>query len=298
MCSSASSACCAESAVVDRRPGRFENLPDQRQRIAVVVDRQDANALEAAARRSACRAAASADARVLRPRAGACAMRSGSSIRKVAPFPGPSLSAKIRPPWSSTRCRVIARPRPSPPRSRLMPASACRKRSKTCGRNSGRNAGPGIADRDLDVRIDPLEAHLDPAVPRRELDGIRQHVPQHLLEPLGIARHRRGAGIDDRDEPDALGIGRRPHRFHRVLDHRRQLHRLHVQAELARDDARDVEHILDDLGQRRDVPRHRVQGAGRASRRSAGPIAASGRSRQSRSAASAAHARASPGTRP
>ncbi len=61
----------------------------------------------------------------------------GSITVNVAPFPSPSLVALTVPPWSSTRCRTIARPNPMPPCWRLVFWSACLKRSKTCGRKSG-----------------------------------------------------------------------------------------------------------------------------------------------------------------
>ena len=56
-------------------------------------------------------------------------------------------------------------------------------------------------------------------------------------------------GIEDGLDADALGIRGRLHRRDRVVDDHRQLHRLDVQADLARDDPRHVEHVLDDLGQ-------------------------------------------------
>ena len=45
--------------------------------------------------------------------------------------------ASIAPPCISVSCFAIDRPEPRPPRSRVIPPSACRNRSKTCGRNSG-----------------------------------------------------------------------------------------------------------------------------------------------------------------
>ena len=51
----------------------------------------------------------------------------GASIvnENTAPRPGPSLSAHIRPPISSARRRLIARPRPVPPYLRVVLESAC-----------------------------------------------------------------------------------------------------------------------------------------------------------------------------
>src|SRR5690606_20033865 len=66
----------------------------------------------------------------------------GSQTAKRAPQPRPSLAASITPPCSSTRSRAIERPRPRPPWRRVVPPSACRKRSKTCGRNPGSIPSP------------------------------------------------------------------------------------------------------------------------------------------------------------
>src|SRR5947199_223935 len=61
----------------------------------------------------------------------------GRSTVKVAPRPGPGLSARTWPPCSSAMWRTSARPMPRPPARRAAEVSAWLKRSKTCGRNSG-----------------------------------------------------------------------------------------------------------------------------------------------------------------
>ena len=66
-----------------------------------------------------------------------CTTMIGSDTLKVAPWPSPGLLARTVPPCSSTSCLTIASPRPSPPCRRVVLESACRKRSKTWGRNSG-----------------------------------------------------------------------------------------------------------------------------------------------------------------
>lgn len=48
----------------------------------------------------------------------------GRSMVNRAPWPGPSLSALIRPPWASTSARVIVRPMPLPLWRRLRARSA------------------------------------------------------------------------------------------------------------------------------------------------------------------------------
>ncbi len=50
--------------------------------------------------------------------------RSGSSTVKVAPRPGRPV-ARMPPPISSSICRQMARPSPTPPNCRVNEASAC-----------------------------------------------------------------------------------------------------------------------------------------------------------------------------
>ena len=73
---------------------------------------------------------------------------------------------------------------------------------------------------------DPLEDDLHLAALGRELDGVGQQVPDHLLQPAGIAGDR--PGVRDRASaraamPFASAAGR--HRFDRRLDERHRLQR-------------------------------------------------------------------------
>ena len=99
-----------------------------------------------------------------------------------------------------------------------MPPSACRKRSKTCGRNSGgcrcpcrspRSPRPSSRARAAPGPGRPLGVNFT---------AFEQQVPDDLLQPLGIARNRAGIRIEHGLEPDALRVGRGPHRLDRVLD--------------------------------------------------------------------------------
>ena len=51
------------------------------------------------------------------------------------------------------------------------------------------NADPGVADRELHMRVDALQTQLNPPATWRELDGVRQQVPDHLLQSIRIARY-------------------------------------------------------------------------------------------------------------
>ena len=94
---------------------------------------------------------------------------------------------------------------------------------------------------------------LDLAAAIGELHGVRQQIPEDLLQPFRIAGDRRGLRIEDRLDANALGVGRRRDGVDGASDDLGKVDRLHVQPDLSRDDAGDVEHVLDDLRQRRRV---------------------------------------------
>ena len=106
---------------------------------------------------------------------------------------------------------------------------------------------PGVADGDLDVRVDALQADLHPAAARRELDGVREQVPHDLLQPLRVAGDRHAGLIERRLQPDALGGRRRRHGVDRVWITSARFDRPDVEPQLAGDDPRHVEHVADQL---------------------------------------------------
>ncbi len=120
----------------------------------------------------------------------------------------------------------------------------------------GRDADARIADDDFDVRVDALDADLHDPLFRCELHGVRNEVPHHLLQAVGIAGNRAGAGIENRLHADLLGIRSERRRLDGIPHHVRHVDRLDVQPDLPRDDARDVEDVFDNLRERRGVALH------------------------------------------
>ena len=60
------------------------------------------------------------------------------------------------------------------------------------GRKSGAMPSPLSVTLTSTVRIDAApDSDLNPAAVRRELDGVGQQVPEHLLQPVRVARDRR-----------------------------------------------------------------------------------------------------------
>ena len=65
---------------------------------------------------------------------------------------------------------------------------------------------------------------------------------------MGVAHDGSGVVVEVRNDPHTLRVRGQPQGIDGVLDDVGQLHRLHVEAKLSADDARDVEQILDELG--------------------------------------------------
>ena len=130
------------------------------------------------------------------------------------------------------------------------------------------------------------------------LTAFDQEIPHDLLKTAVVARHGRRAASERALQLNALCVGGRLHRRDRILDDRRHVGRLHSQPRLAQHDARDIEHILDNLRQRGGVAIDHVQRLRNFLVRQLRPTGASGHTRAPRSAACAARATASRETRP
>ena len=111
------------------------------------------------------------------------------------------------------------------------------------------NALAGVRDGDPRHRVGPLQPDVHTTAHRRELDRVGEEVPDDLLQAIGVGRDGAEGSVQARLEPDASGVGRGLHRFHRGHDDGDQIDRSDIQAELAGDDAGDVEEVFDQLGQ-------------------------------------------------
>ena len=90
----------------------------------------------------------------------------------------------------------------------------------------------------------PIQTSTRPLA-RRELDGVRQQVPEDLLQPVWIPVDERRLGVRLQLEPDPLGLGGGAGRLERGARHGHEVHQPRRQGELARDDTRVVEQVLD-----------------------------------------------------
>ena len=55
-----------------------------------------------------------------------------------------------------------------------------------------------------DARVQPVQPDLDPSLPGGELDGVREEVPEDLLEPVGIPHDDGGARLEMARDLDPL----------------------------------------------------------------------------------------------
>src|SRR5688500_4725582 len=105
-----------------------------------------------------------------------------------------------------------------------------------------------IAHDNVCFRRYALDANVDAATGRSELDRIGQEVPYDLLQACRIARHRTDPTIDLRVDRDALRLCGRLNRVDGSVHDRRQIRPSHLQGELSGHDAAHVQQVCDELG--------------------------------------------------
>ena len=134
-----------------------------------------------------------------------------------------------------------------------------------------RYADPGVADAEFDVRVHPLQQHLDLAALGRELDRVAQEVPEHLLQAAGSPETVPARGIQHAFQAHALCLRGRLGGFDRPSDDIRERHLLHVEPDAPGHDAAQVEQVVDQLHLRARVAFDDLHAAAEARRASALP---------------------------
>ena len=110
---------------------------------------------------------------------------------------------------------------------------------------SGLDAYAGIFDRDLDLALGAPQARFDAPAFVRELDGVREQIPDGLLQTVGVAEDHAVRRVNHLAQDDPFRFGAGPDDINGgmkdVFDH----DRLGVELEAAGDDPRGVEDVLD-----------------------------------------------------
>src|ERR1044071_1864683 len=95
-------------------------------------------------------------------------------------------------------------------------------------------------------RLNTLEIDVHTAAALRELDRIRQQVPDYLAQTIRIALDQTFLRLKTRLQSDAFDVSRGPQRIERSVDDRREIERVQIEPEITSDDSRHVKQIVDE----------------------------------------------------
>src|SRR5678815_2974964 len=108
-----------------------------------------------------------------------------------------------------------------------------------------RNADSVVTHANLNMRIDPLERDVDPAVFWSELDRVGQQIEDDLLKTVFVSHNDSADARKCGSKADLFGSGRGLHRFDRCADDANNVETLHIKTNFARLNSTQVEQVLD-----------------------------------------------------
>ncbi len=205
-------------------------------------------------------------ARVLESTRGGRTATSGSFSTNVEPAPRPLLCTSTVPPCSSIRCLTIASPRPETVRPARAAAFLLREAIEDLGQELRGDAVAVVDHRDFQGRIPALHRDSHAAATGRELHGVAEQVPKHLLDAAGVALDHTSDEARFGLERDAFCLRCRTHDVDCGVDHAVDVDEFEIQAQLSGDDAAHVEQVVDDLILGDRVARNGFRGVRRALR--------------------------------
>src|SRR5688500_7772704 len=100
-----------------------------------------------------------------------------------------------------------------------------------------RDAFAGIADHDFEILVLRFQLDFNTAIPGSELDGIREQVPDHLLQTHGFPNDQPAIALNRGNDLDLLGHSSGTNGIDRGVDYCRRIDRLWIELEFTRDDA-------------------------------------------------------------
>src|SRR5690242_14108705 len=109
------------------------------------------------------------------------------------------------------------------------------------------DAAACIGHTHLNCGTSPSDLHTNTPTPDSKLHRIRQQIPNHLLEPVCIARNHQRRRVEKLLDLDSLRVSRRPHYVDRILHDRHNFQRVQIEIKISGDDTRHVENVVDDL---------------------------------------------------
>src|SRR5688500_18051168 len=118
----------------------------------------------------------------------------------------------------------------------------------------------GVCDDQLDGLAAVLIGHRHLAAGRRELYGVCHQVPDHLLQPVWVARDRDRFRLVFYLQRKAFRFSRGANSVHRGFQNGDGIRRTQLKRQFARDQPRSVKQVFDQLGLRQRVPAYRFEG--------------------------------------
>ena len=170
----------------------------------------------------------------------------------VVPSPA-TLRKKMCPLCASTIAFAIDSPSPAPTIASLCTRCGAEEAVEEPILLLGRNAHSRVGHFDAHARTVLARDQLDAAAGRRELEGVRDEVVDHLPDAPGVARHQQ-AGLGDAVELDAPRRSRRRARLGALPDDRRGVELRMREREAAGVRLRREQEILDEAQQAVRIP--------------------------------------------
>ncbi len=180
--------------------------------------------------------------------AGMLAPGMGSSIVKVAPRPGPALSARIDAAVQVHDVPGEHEPEPRPVFHRGQLRALRPLAIEDVRQQLGRDALAGIGDGDHRPVAGAAKRHPDPATVRREADGVREQMPHHLPEARHVAGDDAHRHAEVELDAQTLRLRDRPRGVGRSANDAAQIHRLEIQSHAPQRDARKIQQRIDLMG--------------------------------------------------
>src|SRR5215471_5118032 len=116
------------------------------------------------------------------------------------------------------------------------------------GQKTGTDTFSRVADGKPGFRFGVFELDAHEAGSRREFHGVRQQVPNDLLQTAMVTRYGSAVQLQVGFQPHAFRFGCGPHRIESSFDGFGKIDRLKLETDPAGDDTRYIEHVFDQLG--------------------------------------------------
>ena len=179
---------------------------------------------------------------------------------KLLPAPRPALAAVMLPPCSSSSRRAHWQ-RQADAAARLYGRRIAGVVALEQPRQPVRLDADVVANGELELAAEGPHQHLDASALRREADGVGQQARDHLAQALGVATEGTAERLQEGEQAQPPGVGRRLRRLDGGGHERRHVERPRVEANLVGEHLVGIEHLVEQLRLQRRIAGDRVEAA-------------------------------------